>query len=504
MGPAGMNRFYITTPIFYVNGDPHLGTAYAAINADAFARWHRLRGDQVLFVTGTDEHGLKIQQSADEHGVSPQAWVDQTSAHFLGAWRELEISFDDFIRTTQERHHRTVQQFLTAIYDNGFIEKGHYVGLYCVACEAYYEESELLDGGRCPVHERPVTEMSEENYFFRLSAFTDRLIDLYESGAIRVTPEFRANEVLGFLRQGLKDISITRTSISWGVQVPWDANHVFYVWYDALINYLTAIGYGDDQERFLRWWPAVHHLLGKDIIRFHAIWWPAMCLAAGIDPPSELLVTGWLLVDGAKMSKSSSNQIDPLAVARELSSDALRYYLLSSTSFGSDGDVSLDRLRATYNADLANDLGNLVSRTAALIVQKLGGEAPSVPELDDRVQSLADLMAQGTQAWSEFRPNAALSAAMEMVRFSNSLLEQTEPWRRPSGDADTAWCLGAVTEGIRLASALLSPAIPQATGGILHRLGFENMGELEWHAGHRGQLLHRSEPLFPRLARDRS
>ena len=498
-----MSRFYMTTPIFYVNGDPHLGTAYAAINADAFARWHRLLGDEVLFLTGTDEHGLKIQQSADEHGVSPQAWVDHTASRFLGAWRELDISFDDFIRTTQERHHRTVQQFLTAIYENGFIEKGFYVGLYCVACEAYYEESELLEGSRCPVHERPVTEMSEENYFFKLSAFTDRLIELYESGAIRVTPEFRANEVLGFLRQGLKDISITRTSITWGVKVPWDDNHVFYVWYDALINYLTAIEYGEDTGRFAQWWPAVHHLLGKDIIRFHAVWWPAMCLAAGIDPPSQLLVTGWLLVDGAKMSKSSSNQIDPLSVVREMSSDTLRYYLLSSTSFGADGDVSLERLRASYNADLANDLGNLVSRTVALIVQKFGGKAPLVPSLDERNVALMEFVSNGITAWNEFHPNVAIGAAMEMVRSSNSLLEHYEPWRRPVDDPESAWCLGTIREALRLAALLLSPAIPQAAHGVIERLGLSDLGPLEWRPGGEVSELSRAEPLFPRLQKEK-
>lgn len=496
-----MSRFYITTPIFYVNGDPHLGTAYAAINADAFARWHRLLGDEVLFLTGTDEHGLKIQQSAEEHQISPQAWVDQTATRFVGAWKELAISFDDFIRTTQDRHHQTVQKFLTAIYENGFIEKGYYVGLYCVACEAYYEESELLDGNRCPVHERPVSEMSEENYFFKLSAFTDKLIALYESGKIQVTPEFRVNEVLGFLRQGLKDISITRTSITWGVQVPWDDQHVFYVWYDALINYLTAIGYGEDDSRFADWWPAVHHLLGKDIIRFHAVWWPAMCLAAGIEPPSQLLVSGWLLVDGAKMSKSSHNQIDPLSVVRELSSDALRYYLLSATSFGSDGDVSLERLRATYNADLANDLGNLVSRTVALIVQKLGGRTPPVPALDERIDRLQAMWLEGVAAWNEFRPNAALGAAMEMVRFSNSLLEQYEPWRQPVDDPASVWCLGVVREALRLVAALLMPAVPDASAGVLARLGWRELGPLEWITGGEVCELARAEPLFPRLVK---
>jgi len=312
-----LSRFYVTTPIFYVNGDPHLGTAYAATCADAFARWHRLVGDEVFFLTGTDEHGLKIQQTAAAHGVSPQAWVDETAERFRQAWAELELSYDDFIRTTEPRHHEAVQAFLGIIYERGYLYKDVYSGFYCVSCEAYFDESELLEGHRCPIHKREVSEMSEENYFFRLSAFKEELRRLYDDGRIVVHPESRRHEIEGLLEQGLKDISVTRTSVSWGVQVPWDPAHVFYVWYDALVNYLTAIGYGKDEARFAAWWPYVHHLLGKDIIRFHGVWWPAMCLAAGIEPPGHLLVTGWLLSGGEKMSKSLGNQISPLEVTRK-------------------------------------------------------------------------------------------------------------------------------------------------------------------------------------------
>ncbi len=493
-----MANFYITTPIYYVNGDPHLGTAYAEINADAFARWHRLLGDQVRFVTGTDEHGLKIAQAAAEHGVTPQEWVDRTSERFRGAWGKLDISFDDFIRTTEPRHVSTVQEFLSEIYRRGYIYKDLYVGLYCISCEAYYQESELVDGKDCPVHGRPVTEMSEENYFFALSKFNDRLIEFYENNPGAITPETRLHEVLGFLRQGLTDISITRSSIDWGVSVPWDEQHVFYVWYDALINYLTAVGYGDGSGAFEQWWPSVHHLLGKDILRFHAVWWPAMCMAAGIDPPAHFLVTGWMLVNGEKMSKSLGNQIDPMAVASDLSSDALRYYLLRANGFGLDGDVSLESLYRVYNADLANDLGNLVSRVVALSIQKGGGRAPAVPEIGSDPLGAKPLLEGSIAAWNAFRPMDAIDHAMAIVRAGNSLLERAEPWRRPEGDAESLDALGRVREGLRLAAVLLSPAIPKASLEIFVRLGFGGAGELRWTAEAGGATLEKRPPLFPR------
>ena len=496
-----MTNFYITTPIYYVNGDPHLGTAYAEINADAFARWHRLLGDQVLFVTGTDEYGLKIAQAAAENGVTPQEWVDRTSERFRRAWGKLDISFDDFIRTTEPRHARTVQEFLSEIHRRGYIYKDLYVGLYCVSCEAYYQESELVNGRDCPVHGRPVTEMSEENYFFALSKFNDRLIELYESNPGAIIPETRLHEVLGFLRQGLTDVSITRSSIDWGVRVPWDEGHVFYVWYDALINYLTAVGYGTSQGTFDRWWPSVHHLLGKDILRFHAVWWPAMCMAAGIDPPAQFLVTGWMLVNGEKMSKSLGNQIDPLAVASELSPDALRYYLLRANGFGLDGDVSMESLYRVYNADLANDLGNLLSRVVALSMQKGGGVAPAVPEIGGDVLGAGPLVEAAVSAWNAFKPNDAIEHAMAIVRAGNALLERVEPWRRPALDPESLDALGRVREGLRLAAAILSPAIPRASAEILSRLGFGAPGELRWTPEPGGAALEKGAPLFPRVVK---
>ncbi len=344
-----MPPYYLTTPIYYVNDAPHVGTAYTTVNADALARWHRLLGDEVFFVTGTDEHGAKIVEAAEAHGTSPKEWTDRTSARFVEAWKRLNISNDDFIRTTEPRHYAVVQQFLQRVYDNGFIELGQYTGLYCVSCEDYYTPDQLVDGN-CPVHGRPVVEMQEDNYFFRLSAFEDRLLDYYQSHPDFVRPISKRNEALGFIRGGLNDVSITRTSFRWGVPVPWDDGHVFYVWYDALINYLTLASYGSDTERFAPLWRAAHHLIGKDILKFHCVWWPAMCMAAGIDPPAEIFVHGYLLMGGQKLGKTmiqsgvagvgdearslNITDVSPLALADDFGVDPLRYHLLRDVPLG--------------------------------------------------------------------------------------------------------------------------------------------------------------------------
>ncbi|ACU53490.1 methionyl-tRNA synthetase [Acidimicrobium ferrooxidans DSM 10331] len=497
-----MGRFYITTPIFYVNGDPHLGTAYAVILADAIARWHRLIGDEVRFVTGTDEHGLKIAQSAEAHGVSPQAWVDVTSAQFRRAWDALEVSYDDFIRTTEPRHHRSVQRFLERIHDRGDIYLGTYEGLYCVRCEAYYQPGELEPGELCPVHHVACERMREENYFFALSRYQDRLLEHYERHPEAIWPESRRNEVLRFIEGGLTDISITRTSIDWGVRVPWDSRHVFYVWYDALVNYLTAIGYAEDSAEVAAWWPAAHHLLGKDILRFHAVWWPAMCLAAGIDPPAQLIVTGWLLNEGEKMSKSLANQIDPLGVQRALSADALRHYLVRSSAIGPDWDVSLEALVALYNAELANGFGNLVARVGSLIVQRLGGHVPDAPATPPDELAIAETIEAVRAGWERWRPNDAMDAAIGLVHRLNAYLEATEPWRLAKGSAEAASVLGTAREGARLASVLLSPAIPDGAERARRALGFDEAGPLAWQPGMGGATITKPAPLFPRTDLD--
>ncbi len=500
-----MSRFYVTTPIYYVNDAPHVGHAYATVNADAMARWHRLVGDDVFFLTGTDEHGQKVARAAEENGVTPQEWTDRLSAHFAEAWAALDISNDDFIRTTEPRHYQAVQQFLQVIYDNGYITKDVYRGLYCVSCEQYYAEEELEGGTRCPVHRRPVELLEEENYFFRLSAFEDRLVAWYESEPGAVAPESKRNEALSFIKGGLRDISITRTSIDWGVPVPWDPGHVFYVWYDALVNYLTAIGYGRDDERFAAWWPAVHHLIGKEIIRFHCVWWPAMCMAAGIDPPAHVQVHGWLLVGGEKMSKSSLNKIAPDDLVATYGVDPLRYHLLRDTPLGADGDFSAEGITARYNADLANNLGNLTARVAAVVASKCGGVGPA-PDPDSRLAAVAaDVVVETMTAWNRFQPHLGLEATWRLIRETNAELEATEPWKAEPGPAVDA-VLGSALEALRIVAVLASPAMPSTSREIHRRIGLDDdptatrvPDGVAWGGYPGGLPVEKGSPLFPRL-----
>src|SRR4051794_36029691 len=402
-----VGKFYVTTPIYYVNDAPHIGHAYTTVTADALARWHRLLGDDVYFLTGTDEHGQKVAQSAEKLGLSPREMADQTSERFREAWDLLNISYDDFIRTTEARHYEAVQKFLQKIYDNGDIELGYYEGMYCVSCEDYYTEAQAPDGN-CPIHGRPLEVMQEENYFFKLSRYEQRLLDWYESHPDFVKPESKRNEALGFIKQGLQDISITRTSLTWGVPVPWDEKHVFYVWYDALINYCTAIGYGSDPERFHQWWPAAHHLIGKEIIRFHCVWWPAMLMAAGEDPPSEVFVHGWLLVGGEKMSKTKLNQIAPADLVADFGVDGFRYHFLRDVIFGNDGDFSYEGMVSRYNSDLANNFGNLLSRVATVVGRKCDGTGPA-SDPDSPLRAVAETAYRDTAAaWDATQPSDAL------------------------------------------------------------------------------------------------
>jgi len=499
-----VSRYYITTPIYYVNDAPHVGHAYATVNADALARWHRLIGDDVFFLTGTDEHGQKVARAAEEHGVTPTEWTDRLAPRFASAWEDLDVSNDDFIRTTEPRHHRAVQAFLGRIYDNGWIVKDTYRGLYCVACEQYYAADELLDEELCPVHRTPVELLEEDNYFFRLSAFQQRLIDWYEAAPDAVIPESKRNEALSFIKGGLKDISITRTSIDWGVPVPWDPDHVFYVWYDALINYLTAIGYGDDDERFEAWWPAVHHLIGKEIIRFHCVWWPAMCMAAGIDPPAHLQVHGWLLVGGEKMSKSSLNQISPGELTAEYGVDPVRYHLLRDTPLGSDGDFSAEGIVSRYNADLANNLGNLLSRVATVVGSKCGGVGPA-PDADSRLAGVAaEAVADATAAWNAGQPHAGLEATWRLIRETNAELEIAAPWKADPGPEVDA-VLGSALEVLRLVAVLVVPAMPSTAAELWRRIGLsgspadQRLPAAGTWGGYPGGLpVEKAPPLFPR------
>jgi methionyl-tRNA synthetase len=509
-----MGRFYVTTPIYYVNDAPHVGHAYTTVNADALARWHRLIGDEVKFLTGTDEHGQKVADAAAQHDLAPREWADATSLRFREAWDALEVSYDDFIRTTEPRHYQSVQSFLGAIHENGYIYKDIYQGLYCVSCEDYYSY-EASDNGNCPIHGRPLIEMEEENWFFRLSAFEDRLLKYYEDHPEFVTPETKRNEALGFIRGGLRDISITRTSISWGVPVPWDEGHVFYVWYDALINYLTAIGYGRDPDEVAKWWPSSHHLIGKEIIRFHCVWWPAMCMAAGLEPPSHVQVHGWLLVGGQKLSKTMAaagevrlTDIAPVVLTAEFGVDPIRYYLLRDTAFGNDGEFSHEGITQRYNTDLANNLGNLVARVASVVVTKCAGEGPA-PAPDSPLRAVAEgVVRDAAASWSAFAPHAALEATWRLIGATNSYLEQHEPWRAdPGRDVDVV--LGDALEAIRLVTVLVSPAMPSVAAEIWRRIGLPGAPtdqlfaeSSRWGAYPGGLVVVKGEPLFPRIASD--
>jgi methionyl-tRNA synthetase len=499
-------RFYITTPIYYVNDAPHIGTAYTTVTADAVARWHRLLGEEVMFLTGTDEHGLKMQRAAAANGLTPIEQADRYSARFVETWRSLDISYDDFIRTTEPRHHLAVGRLMQAAYDNGWIELGTYEGLYCVHCEAYYVEADLVDGNLCPIHLRPVELLAEDNYFFKLSAFAEPLLDWYADDPTVVIPESKRNEAIGLIRGGLNDISISRTSIDWGVPVPWDTRHVFYVWYDALINYATAAGYGADPERFAEWWPTVHHVIGKDILRFHCVYWPALCMAAGIDPPRQIAVHGFLLVGGAKMSKTALNQIGPDDLLPSFGVDGFRYHFLRDQAFGPDGDFSYEGMVARYNADLANNLGNLLNRVATVVARKCGGVGPAPDPDSPLAEGAAAAYKAAADAWERFAPSEALEATWRIVRETNAALEAAEPWRAEPGPAVDA-VLGDALEALRLLAVLASPAVPRASVEIWRRIGLsgspldERLPEAaQWGRYPGGLEVLTGPPLFPRLA----
>ena len=500
--------FYVTTPIYYVNDAPHIGHAYTTVAADVLARWRRLWGDDVVFLTGTDEHGLKVQRAAEERGVSPQEWADRTSERFREAWAALDITNTDFIRTTEPRHYEAVAQFLQRVYDNGYIELDTYEGLYCVHCEAYYAEDELINGGNCPIHDKPVDHVTEENYFFRLSRFTDVLLEYYETHPDAVQPDSRRNEVLGFIKQGLRDFSMSRTSITWGIPLPWDAAHVTYVWFDALFNYCTAVGYGTDRERFDRYWPVDYHLVGKDILRFHAVFWPAMLMAAGEAPPKCVFAHGYLLVGGEKMSKTRLNQIAPADLVADFGSDGFRYHFLTDQRFGPDGDFSYEAMVARYNADLANNFGNLANRVLNMAVNYCGGVVPDARADGPLAEAAARTFAGCAAAFDQVDYSGAFAAVWDLIRATNSYIEDQEPWKlHKAGDtAAVAAVLGDCLEALRVVALLASPVIPRAAAELWRRLGLPGTPEDQrlpaaaaWGLLPAGAPLEKGDPLFPRF-----
>ncbi|MEZ5383744.1 MAG: methionine--tRNA ligase [Microthrixaceae bacterium] len=512
-----MSRYYVTTPIYYVNDAPHIGHAYTTVTADAMARWHKLLGEDVLFLTGTDEHGQKVARAAAAAGRTPAEHAELNADRYREAWELLHIDFDDFIRTTEPRQVQAVQAFMSRIYDNGHIYSGTYEGWYCVPCEAYYADEELDDdpgGGDtplCRIHKRPVEWLAEENWFFRLSEFTQPLLDWYEGHPEAVQPEGKRNEALGLIRGGLRDISVSRSAVEWGIPVPWADGHVFYVWYDALINYVTAIGYADDRERFDAWWPAVHHLLAKDILRFHCVYWPAMLLAAGEAPPHQLNVHGYLLVGGEKMSKTALNQITPAELVEDFGVDGFRYQFLRDQPFGPDGDFSYEGMVARYNTDLANNLGNLAARVATVVAKKCGGIGPA-PDPDSPLAALAaEVVAEASAAWADTAPSKALEATWRLIREANAHLETHEPWKaEPGPEVDRV--LGDALEVLRIVTVLASPALVESSEELWRRIGLAGAAEqpdhpadtavpgaLAWGGYPGGLPVEKGAPLFPRI-----
>lgn len=495
--------FYLTTPIYYVNDAPHVGHAYTTVTADAIARYHRLAGFDTHFLTGTDEHGLKVQRAAEANGVTPQLWADQTVERFREAWRILDVSYDDFIRTTEPRHYHAVQELLRKVHENGHIRLDTYEGLYCVACEAYYSDA-AAQGADCPIHGRPLEMVKEQNYFFALSRFQDQLLQWYESHPDFVQPQSKRNEALGFIRHGLEDFSISRTSLSWGVPIPWDAGHVTYVWFDALTNYITAAGYASDLAAFGRLWPVAHHMIGKDILRFHCVYWPAMLMAAGLEPPSKIYVHGYLLVGGEKMSKTKLNQISPADLVADLGVDAVRYYLLRGQPFGPDGDFSYEAIEERYNADLANGLGNLLSRVLTLVDRKCGGLAPGSGPGSRLANVAAQACADTMAGWESFQPSRALAATWDLVGATNAMLEDRQPWHLPPGE-EIESVLGDALEALRVIAILVWPAMPAGAEQIWQRLALPGSPasavlprDAAWGSYPGGAKLARATPLFPR------
>ncbi|MET8079686.1 methionine--tRNA ligase [Streptomyces sp. NPDC005303] len=520
----GEKAYYVSTPIYYVNDAPHLGHAYTTVAGDVLTRWHRQRGERVWYLTGTDEHGQKIMRTAEANGVSPQEWCDKLVGEaWKPLWEHLEIANDDFIRTTERRHTDRVQEFVQDLHDKGEIYKGGYEGPYCVGCEEYKLPGDLIeaeDGTQlCAIHKKPVELLKEENYFFRLSEYGDRLLAHYEAEPGFIQPESARNEVVNFVRQGLQDLSISRSTFDWGVPVPFDDKHVIYVWIDALLNYATAVGYNENPAKFENTFPADVHLVGKDILRFHAIIWPAMLMAQGLPLPGRIAANGWLMVGGEKMSKSNLTGIKPQDLTSHFGVDAYRWYFLRAIAFGQDGSFSWEDFSARYTSELANDYGNLASRVAAMVGKYFGGVLPEASAAGDAEKAIrAGLANTVTEAdrriGDDLDFQGGILAIFDFVKQVNGYLTEQEPWKvakddSPEGRARLATVLYTAAEALRAMAVLLNPVMPDTSHKLWDSLGAEAaLGALadqkvqeagQWGRLRPGATVTKGAVLFPRL-----
>ena len=517
-----MNKsFYLTTPIYYVNDAPHIGHAYTTVAGDVLTRWHRQKGESVWFLTGTDEHGQKVMRTAEENKSSPQDWVDRlVQDAWKPNWESLNIANDDFIRTTETRHTERVQKFLTSLKDSGHIYAGKYEGPYCVGCEEFKLPGDLIeiDGEKCcPTHSKPIELVNENNWFFKLSAFTDQLLAHYRKNPDACQPESARNEVVSFLEGGVSDLSISRSTFDWGIPVPWDKDQVVYVWFDALLNYATAVGLTDapDTEggkKFANTWPADVHLVGKDILRFHAVIWPAMLMAAGLDVPKKVFAHGWLLVGGEKMSKSKLTGIAPKDITDHFGVDAFRYYFLRAIPFGSDGSFSWEDMSARYTSELANDFGNLASRSAAMVEKYCGGILPAVSHDVALEAALRDAVTKADQAICDLDFQGGILAIMDFCKKVNGYVTEKEPWilaKDPANQLVLEGILYNTAESLRALAVLLHPVMPATCEILWQSLGAESkLGPIAaqkiehvatWGQLPEGALVTKTPVLFPRL-----